>query len=76
MALFGEIAREWVPEGNSWVSAGIPPMAHFVLAVFLLVFGFNLLFGLSLPMWLIGTLAVAAGGLLLLASFKVRIGRK
>ena len=51
-------------------------MAHFVLAVFLLVFGFNLLFGLSLPMWLIGTLAVAAGGLLLLASFKVRIGRK
>lgn len=41
-------------------------MAHLILAIFLIVFGLNVLFGLSIPMWVIGGLALAAGVLLAL----------
>lgn len=40
-------------------------MAQIVLALFLLVFGLNILVGISIPLWILGVLAVAAGGLLL-----------
>ncbi len=41
-------------------------MAHLFLAIFLLVFGLNILVGISIPTWVIGLLAVIAGALLLL----------
>lgn len=51
-------------------------MAHLILAIFLIVFGLNLLFGLSIPLWLTGGLALAAGILLALERFNVRGNRK
>jgi uncharacterized membrane protein HdeD (DUF308 family) len=51
-------------------------MAHLFLALFLLIFGLNILIGLSIPMWVIGALAVIAGVLLLLEHFRVRVDRK
>ncbi len=51
-------------------------MAHLFLALFLLVFGLNLLFGLSIPMWVTGVLAVIAGLLLVMERFGVRVDRK
>ena len=51
-------------------------MAQLFLAVFLLVFGLNILIGLSIPMWVIGALAVIAGVLLALERFRVRVDRK
>ncbi len=52
------------------------PMAHLVLALFLIIFGLNLLFGLSLPIWISGLLALLAGVLLIMEHFKVRVDRK
>jgi uncharacterized membrane protein HdeD (DUF308 family) len=51
-------------------------MARLFLALFLLVFGLNLLFGLSLPIWVTGLLALIAGGLLVMEHFRVRVDRK
>ncbi len=46
-------------------------MAHLFLAVFLLVFGLNLLIGVAIPGWIIGILALIAGILLLAEHFGV-----
>lgn len=51
-------------------------MAHLFLALFLIVFGLNILIGLSIPLWIIGTLAVIAGVLFVLEHFRVRVDRK
>lgn len=51
-------------------------MAHLALALFLLVFGLNILLGLSLPVWVIGVLAIIAGVLLVMERFGVGAGRK
>jgi sterol desaturase/sphingolipid hydroxylase (fatty acid hydroxylase superfamily) len=51
-------------------------MAHLILALFLLVFGLNLLFGLSIPSWVTGLLALIAGVLLVLEHVRVRVDRK
>ncbi len=51
-------------------------MAHVFLALFLLVFGVNILFGLSLPPLVIGILAIIAGVLLVMDRFRVRPDRK
>jgi len=51
-------------------------MAHLFLALFLLIFGLNILTGLSIPMWVIGALALIAGVLLVLEHFRVRVDRK
>jgi hypothetical protein len=51
-------------------------MANLILALFLLVFGLNLLFGLSIPMWVTGVLAVIAGALLVMDHFRLRMERK
>jgi hypothetical protein len=51
-------------------------MAHLFLALFLLVFGLNLLVGLSIPFWVTGLLALVAGVLLILVHFRVRLDRK
>lgn len=51
-------------------------MAHLFLALFLLVFGLNLLFGLSIPLWVTGLLAVVAGTLLVMEYFRIRVDRK
>jgi hypothetical protein len=40
-------------------------MAHLFLAIFLIVFGANMLFALSLPLLVLGVLAVIPGVLLL-----------
>lgn len=51
-------------------------MANLFLALFLLVFGLNLLFGLSIPIWVTGLLAVIAGALLVMHHFRVRVDRQ
>jgi uncharacterized membrane protein HdeD (DUF308 family) len=51
-------------------------MAHLFLALFLIVFGLNLLFGLSIPIWVTGLLALIAGVLLVMEHFRVRVDRK
>lgn len=51
-------------------------MAHLFLAVFLIVFGLNILLGLALPPWIFGGLAAIAGVLLLAERFSSRPGRK
>ncbi|HVU17199.1 MAG TPA: hypothetical protein VHD32_09740 [Candidatus Didemnitutus sp.] len=51
-------------------------LARVVLAIFLLVFGVNILLGMTIPIWIIGALAVAAGALLLIENFRLRIDRK
>lgn len=45
-------------------------MVQLLLAVFLLVFGFNLLVGVLLPTWIVGVVALGAGILLLTAHFR------
>ncbi|MCX6950842.1 MAG: hypothetical protein NTV51_01450 [Verrucomicrobia bacterium] len=51
-------------------------MANIFLAVFLIVFGLNILFAQALPIWVIGVLALIAGVLLIVERFNVRIDRK
>jgi uncharacterized membrane protein HdeD (DUF308 family) len=51
-------------------------MAKIFLALFLLVFGLNLLFGLNIPIWVTGVLALVAGIMLLMEYFSVRVERK
>lgn len=51
-------------------------MGKILLALFLLVFGFNALLGLSLPVWVLGALALAAGVFLLFERFRVRVDRR
>jgi len=51
-------------------------MAHLFLALFLIVFGLNLLFGLSIPIWVTGLLALIAGALLVMERFGLRVDRK
>jgi uncharacterized membrane protein HdeD (DUF308 family) len=51
-------------------------MAKIFLALFLVVFGLNLLFGLNIPIWVNGELALVAGILLLMEYFSVRVEKK
>lgn len=51
-------------------------MANIFLAIFLVVFGLNLLFALAIPIWVTGLLALIAGVLLLMGRFGVRVDRK
>jgi uncharacterized membrane protein HdeD (DUF308 family) len=51
-------------------------MAKIFLALFLLVFGLNLLFGLNIPIWVTGVLALVAGIMLLMEYFSVRVEKK
>jgi len=51
-------------------------MAHLFLALFLIIFGLNLLFGLAIPMWVTGLLALIAGVLLVLERFGLRVDKK
>ncbi|MDI1319192.1 MAG: hypothetical protein PSW75_03220 [bacterium] len=44
-------------------------MPQLFLAIFLIVFGLNILFGVALPSWVIGLLALIAGTALLLQRF-------
>ena len=53
-----------------------PAMAHIFVALFLLVFGLNLIFGLGFPPWVLGSLALVAGVLLLMERFRVRVDRR
>jgi hypothetical protein len=51
-------------------------MAQLFLALFLVVFGLNLLIGLSIPIWVTGLLSLVAGVLLAMEHFRVRVDRK
>jgi hypothetical protein len=51
-------------------------MSKIFLALFLVVFGLNLLFGLSIPVWVSGVLALVAGALILMESFSLRVQKK
>ncbi len=51
-------------------------MGHIFLAIFLFVFGLNMLLGLGIPPWIHGALALLAGVLLLVERFGVRIERR
>jgi hypothetical protein len=48
-------------------------MAHLFVAIFLIVFGLNIIVGLSIPMWVIGLLALIAGVLLIVEHFRIRV---
>ncbi len=52
------------------------PMAKIFLALFLIIFGLNLVFGLNIPIWVTGVLALVAGALLLMERFSVRVDKK
>jgi hypothetical protein len=51
-------------------------MAKIFLALFLIVFGLNLLFGLNIPIWVTGVLALVAGVMLLMQYFGVSVAKK
>lgn len=51
-------------------------MARVLLAVFLLVFGLNLLLGLGVPVRITGLLALIAGVTTLMDHFRIRVDRK
>jgi uncharacterized membrane protein HdeD (DUF308 family) len=51
-------------------------MAQIFLAVFLIVFGLNILTGVTLPPWVIGLLALIAGILIVTDRFRIRMDRK
>jgi uncharacterized membrane protein HdeD (DUF308 family) len=51
-------------------------MAQLFLALFLIVFGLNLLFGLSRPIWVTGILALIAGVMLVMERFGLRVDKK
>ena len=51
-------------------------MSRLFLALFLIVFGLNLLIGLSLPIWITGLLALIAGVMLVMEHFRVRLEKK
>jgi hypothetical protein len=51
-------------------------MPKLFLALFLVVFGLNLLLGLNIPIWVSGVLAVVAGVLMLMEFFSVRVQKK
>ncbi|MFA6961936.1 MAG: hypothetical protein WC205_14365 [Opitutaceae bacterium] len=51
-------------------------MAHIVLAVYLILIGLNILFGINLPTWVIGVSALAAGIFLLAERFGITPRRK
>jgi hypothetical protein len=45
-------------------------------AIFLLVFGLNLISSLVIPNWITGILALAAGVMLLVDRYRIRLDRK
>jgi uncharacterized membrane protein HdeD (DUF308 family) len=51
-------------------------MSQIFLALFLIVFGLNLLIGLSIPVWVTGLLALIAGVLLIMTRFGVSMNKK
>ena len=51
-------------------------MAHVFLAIFLIVFGLNLLLGLALPGWVLAVLALIAGVLLIAERFRLRVDKR
>lgn len=51
-------------------------MAHIFLALFLIVFGLNVLFGVGLPGWVLGLLALIAGLLLLGERLGITVRKK
>ena len=51
-------------------------MAQVLLALYLIVVGLSILFGLALPAWVIGCLALIAGVLLLANCVGITIQRK
>jgi hypothetical protein len=51
-------------------------MGKVFLSLFLIVFGLNLLFGLAIPLWVTGILALVAGVMLLMERFCVRVEKK
>ena len=51
-------------------------MTHLFLALFLIVFGLNILLGLSIPLWIIGVLAVIAGVLMLIGRFGLSVNKR
>jgi hypothetical protein len=51
-------------------------MAKIFLALFLIVFGLNLVFGLNIPFWVTGVVALVAGVMLLMEHFRVSVAKK
>lgn len=51
-------------------------MAQLFVAIFLLVFGVNILLSLGIPSWVLGVLALVAGVLLLVERFGGRVERR
>lgn len=52
------------------------PMAHILLAVYLILVGLRILVDLNLPAWITGVLALATGILLIAQRFGITTNRK
>jgi hypothetical protein len=51
-------------------------MSKIFLALFLVVFGLNLLFGLPVPIWVTGILALVAGVMVLMEHFRLGVEKR
>ncbi|MDB6093559.1 MAG: hypothetical protein JWM32_1121 [Verrucomicrobia bacterium] len=51
-------------------------MSHIFLALYLIIVGLTILFGLNLPAWIAGILALVAGVLMLVERFGFRVSKK
>lgn len=51
-------------------------MGLLFVAIFLLVFGLNLVSSLTIPNWITGILALVAGVMLLVDRYRIRLDRK
>ena len=51
-------------------------LAHLLLAIYLILVGLTILFGLTLPAWIAGIFALAAGILMLASRLGVNFGKR
>lgn len=51
-------------------------LAHIFLAIYLILVGLTILFGLTLPAWIAGIFALLAGLLMLASRFGVNLSKK
>ncbi len=51
-------------------------IAHIFLAIYLIIIGLTVLFGLSIPSWVAGSVALIAGVLILASNFGLSLNKK
>jgi len=74
-----EVCRERLPRGLViflWLQAEVVAMATDLAEFTGAALGLNLVFGLSIPIWVTGILALVAGVMLIMEHFSVRVEKK